>query len=572
MTQNFVIRSSMLSLALAAGSIAVSAPTRAQAPSGQAVFEERCAVCHGERGEGGQGPALGGVVGRRAGSTRFGYSQALRNAGFTWNADRLDQYLTSPEAVVPGTNMVVQTSDPAARRALIGFLQTLAPEQRDMGNATASSAPEAAPVGPVLTGAAAFGDWRGDAPGVRRLIRPTDLPPPYASRSSSNSPDVVARPDHAALHVPPGFTVTLFADGLRGPRLMRTAPNGDVFVAETGSGRIRVLRAPSGATHVASDSVFASGLRGPFGLAFYPPGPNPTWLYVGLNNQVVRFPYQAGDAAARGAPEVIVPELARTNGGHTTRDVAFARDGSRLFVSVGSGSNVAEGIGRVPTEGLEAWQAHAPLGAAWGSETARADVLSFSSDGSDERVFATGIRNCVGLAMQPATGDLWCSTNERDGLGDNLPPDYVTRVRAGAYYGWPWYYIGDHEDPRHRGERPDLADKMTQPDVLLQPHSASLAMTFYTGQQFPRDYWGDAFAAEHGSWNRGKRTGYKLVRIHLEKGVPTGVYEDFLTGFVLDDDAVWGRPVGVTVAADGALLVSEDGNGTIWRIAYTAKP
>lgn len=275
---------------------------------------------------------------------------------------------------------------------------------------------------------------------------------------------------------------------------------------------------------------------------------------------------------ARGAPEIVVPELTHATGGHSTRDLAFAPDGSRMFVSVGSASNAAEGIGRAPPGGLDDWRAKAPLGAAWGSETARADVLSFAPDGSGAQLFATGIRNCVGLAVQPANGALWCSTNERDGLGDNVPPDYVTRVRAGAFYGWPWYYVGNHEDPRHRGERPDLAGAMTDPDVLLQPHSASLQMGFYTGQQFPRAYWGDVFAAEHGSWNRGRRTGYKLVRIHLENGVPTGVYEDFLTGFVVDDDAVWGRPVRVTVAADGALLVSEDGNGTIWRIAYGGPP
>lgn len=433
----------------------------------------------------------------------------------------------------------------------------------------AGSAPSVAqaPQRQVLTGGAAFGDWRGDAPGVRRLIRPDDLPPPYASRSAGNPPDIRG-PGAGALHAPSGFGVTLFAQGLRGPRLIRTAPNGDVFVAETEAGRIRVLRAPTGAPRAASDSVFASGLRGPFGLAFYPPGPNPTYLYVALTNQVVRFAYQQGDTTARTAPEMVVSELSHATGGHSTRDVAFSADGSRIYVSVGSASNDAESLGRAPPQGLDAWRSQAALGAAWGNETGRADVLSFTPEGRDRRVFATGIRNCVGLAVHPATGDLWCSTNERDGLGDNVPPDYVTRVRAGAYYGWPWYYVGDHEDPRHRGERPDLAGRMTQPDVLLQPHSASLQMTFYTGRQFPREYWGDAFAAEHGSWNRSKRTGYKVVRIHLENGVPTGTYEDFLTGFVIDDDAVRGRPVGVTVAADGALLVSEDGNGTIWRVAF----
>ncbi len=549
------------------------AHSEAKPIDGAVLFQERCSVCHGDQGEGAQGPALRGVVGGQAGVTPFGYSSALRHAGFTWTPGRLDQYLANPAASVPGTSMALQTPDATQRRAVIAYLGTLDAGRQKAGGLPEAPLPPSPPaVGPVLTGSAAFGDWRSDAPGVERLIRPGDLPPAYASRSSSNAPDIVRRPDGAVLRAPPGFAVSLFAQGLQGPRLLRTAPNGDVFVAETAAGRIRVLRAPAGASHVADETVFASGLRGPFGLAFYPPGPHPRYLYVALNNQVVRYAYQAGDTVARAAPDTVVGELSRTSGGHSTRDVAFAPDGSRMFVSVGSGSNVAEGLGRAPPSGLEAWREQAPLGAAWGNETARADVLSFAPDGSDEQVFATGIRNCVGLATQPANGDLWCSTNERDGLGDNVPPDYVTRVRAGAYYGWPWYFIGDREDPRHRGERPDLAGKMTEPDVLLQPHSASLQMTFYAGHQFPAAYQGDAFAALHGSWNRGKRTGYKLVRIHLRDGIPTGTYEDFLTGFVIDDDTVWGRPVGVTVAADGALLVSEDGNGTIWRIAYFGPP
>ena len=551
-------------LASATALIPLSALADARPVNGAAAFAERCSVCHGDQGEGARGPSLRGVVGRTAGATRFPYSPSLRAAGIVWTPDRLDAYLADPAATVPGTTMALQTPDSASRRAIIGYLGILGPDRPD-----AASQARPAPSGPALTGEHAFGDWRSDAPGVQRLIRPDDLPPPYASRSSSNSPDVVGRPADATLRVPPGFGVSLFAQGLQGPRLLRTAPNGDVFVAETGTGRVRVLRAAKDATRAADSTVFAAGLRGPFGLAFYPPGPAPRHLYVALNNQIVRYPYQNGDTVARGTPEVIVGELSHTSGGHSTRDIAFSQDGSRMYVSVGSGSNVAEGIGRAPADGLEAWRAQTPLGAAWGSETARADVLSFAPDGSDEHVFATGIRNCVGLAIQPGTGDLWCSTNERDGLGDNIPPDYVTRVRAGGFYGWPWYYIGNHEDPRHRGERPDLAGRMTDPDVLLQPHSASLQMAFYTGQQFPAAYRGDAFAALHGSWNRGKRTGYKLVRVHLEKGVPSGGYEDFLTGFVIDDDNVWGRPVGVTVAADGALLVSEDGNGTIWRIAFT---
>jgi glucose/arabinose dehydrogenase len=405
------------------------------------------------------------------------------------------------------------------------------------------------------------GDWREDRPGLRHRVTPADLPPPYATPSAGNSPRIVHRPANAAPLAPPGFTVTLFAEGLTRPRILRVAPNGDVFVAETRAGRILVLR---GAERAGSQTVFASGLDGPFGIAFYPPGPEPQFVYVAENNRVIRFPYRGGDLVPAGPPSVVVPELSRTSSHHTTRDLAFSLDGARMFVSIGSGSNVAEGMGPGrPSAGNDV------LGAAWGPEDGRATVLSFAPDGRDRRVFATGLRNCVGLAVQPGSGAVWCSTNERDGLGDDLVPDYVTRVREGGFYGWPWYYLGANEDPRRRGERPDLRGRVSVPDVLIRSHSASLGMTFYTGTAFPAE-WRGAFAAEHGSWNRARRTGYKVIRVLLDaNGAPTGEYQDFLTGFVVNDDAVWGRPVGVAVAADGALLVSEDANGTIWRVAYT---
>ncbi len=431
----------------------------------------------------------------------------------------------------------------------------------------------AAAQAPVLTGGAAFGDWRGDAPGVQRRITQADLPAPYATRSAGNGPSVDDAPPGVLPNVPPGFTVTRFADGLENPRLIRVAPNGDIFVAETAAGRVRVLRAADGASTPARSEVFASGLNGPFGIAFYPPGAEPRFVYVATVNTVIRYAYSPGDLRAAARPEMVVAELSPGTGGHSTRDVQFTPDGRRMLVSVGSNSNVAQGLAQRSAGQITAWEAEHGLGAAWGGEAARADVLSFDPQGGDRRTFATGIRNCVGLAVQPATGDVWCSTNERDGLGDNLPPDYVTRVRQGAFYGWPWYYIGGHEDPRHAGERPDLAGRVTAPDVLLQPHSAPLEMAFYpagmTGPAaFPARYAGDAFVAMHGSWNRAKRTGYKVVRIRLRDGVPGGEYEDFLTGFVRPDDNVWGRPVGVAVAHDGALLVTEDGNGTIWRVAH----
>ena len=411
-------------------------------------------------------------------------------------------------------------------------------------------------------GREAYGSWQADKPGTVRLIRPQDLPPP--GPSSANVSHVVAKPAGAMPQVPPGFQIALFAEGLSGPRIIRTAPNGDVFVAETHAGRIRVLRAADGAAKLTTNEIFASGLRGPFGIAFFP-NDNPQWVYVANTDSVVRFPYRAGDLKAAGPAETIVAKLPA--GGHSTRDIAFTPDDKRMLVSVGSASNIGDGMGR-PPGGLEAWASQQPLGASWGYETDRAAVLSFDPDGKNQKIFATGIRNCVGLAMQPGTSTPWCSTNERDGLGDDLVPDYVTRVKEGAFYGWPWFYIGNHEDPRYGNTRPDLKDRITVPDVLLQAHSASLGLTFYQGNNFPDEYRGDAFAAEHGSWNRSKRTGYKVVRIRLKDGVPTGEYEDFVTGFVVNDNDVWGRPVGVAVAKDGALLISEDGNGTIWRVTH----
>jgi glucose/arabinose dehydrogenase len=385
---------------------------------------------------------------------------------------------------------------------------------------------------PMLTGADAFGDWHADAPGVRRHIMPDALPAAYTTRSFGHAPEVVAQPRSAGLHVPAGFEVSLFASGLDEPRTMRTAPNGDVFLAESGPGRIRVFTGQQ-------SRVFAADLTQPFGIAFWPPGASPKYVYVGETNRVVRFPYPNG-----GPPEVIVPSL--PDGGHWTRDIVFSPDGARMFVSVGSATNDMEGVGP-------------------DTERERAAVLSFTADGKDRRVYASGLRNCSAEAIQPRTGALWCAVNERDGLGDNLPPDYATQVRDGGFYGWPWFYIGGNPDPRHQGV---AARPVIVPDVLIQPHSAPLGIAFYDHTAFPAEYRGDAFVTLHGSWNRSTRTGYKIIRLRFINGRPTGEYEDFLTGFVRSDRAVWGRPVGLTVTADGALLVSEDGNGTIWRIAY----
>ncbi|HEX6183903.1 MAG TPA: sorbosone dehydrogenase family protein [Pyrinomonadaceae bacterium] len=409
--------------------------------------------------------------------------------------------------------------------------------------------------GRVLRGQGAFGDWTTDAPGVRRLIRASDLPQPYATRSVDAGTRAVPRPEGAWPKAPAGFKVEEFAAGLENPRLIRTAPNGDLFVAESRPGRVRVLRAAAGAGKAEAVEVFAEGLRRPFGIAFYPPGPEPRYVYVANTDSVVRFPYRAGDLKARGAAEVVVANLPGggqlRGGGHWTRDIAFSLDGRRMFVSVGSLTNV--------------WERPEA------NEERRATILEFKPDGTGERLFASGIRNAVGIAVHPRTGELWASVNERDGLGDDLVPDYITRVRDGGFYGWPWFYLGPNQDPRHPGAHPELRSKVIAPDVLLQSHSASLEMVFYTGRRFPREYEGDAFAALHGSWNRAKRTGYKVVRVPLRSGVPTGEYEDFLTGFVTEGGEVWGRPVGVAVARDGALFVSDDGSNTVWRVSYAGR-
>jgi glucose/arabinose dehydrogenase len=442
-------------------------------------------------------------------------------------------------------------------RSLIGFFLA--------SSFAAAWAPDALAQSGPLTGNAAFGDWRADKPGIRRMIRPEDLPKPGATPSAANGPRTVPRSPAFIPQVPAGFKIGLFAEGLNGPRLIRTAPNGDIFVAETYAGKIRVLRAADGSDKASLNKVYARGLSEPFGIAFFPAGDNPQWVYVANTDSVVRFPYHSGDTKAAGRPEIIVAKL--PVGGHSTRDIAFTGDDKRMLISVGSESNAAEGL-TAPPGGLKSWIGTHQPGVIWGDEAGRAGVLAFDPRGKRLGLFASGIRNCVGLAIHPVSGDVYCSTNERDGLGDNLVPDYVTRVREGAFYGWPWFYIGNNEDPRHAGERADLKDKITVPDVLIQPHSASLGLAFYQGNMFPADYIGDGFAAEHGSWNRSKRTGYKVIRIRLRDGVPTGEYEDFITGFVVNDREVWGRPVGVAVARDGALLVSEDANGTIWRITH----
>jgi glucose/arabinose dehydrogenase len=499
-------------------------------PHAKALFHLRCARCHGENGEGsGNIPPL--------------------------NAERI-------KAAAPGeifwfiTQGDVPNGMPSwaklpkqQRWQIVSYVQELGKPR-----SAKASTPEPAPVAEKLNAPAPkppFTDYRYEKPGKIRKITLKDLPEPYATPSAGNGPQVVARPEGAWPQVPEGFKVDQFATGLENPRIITRAPNGDIFVAETKPGDIRIFRGMTSGGKPEQMALFASGLKGPFGIAFYPPGPNPEWVYVGNLDSVVRFPYQNGDLQARG-PAQHIADLPG-GGGHTTRNIQFSLDGKKLFASVGSASNVDD------TDTTPA-------------EKNRADVLEFNPDGSGMRVFAYGIRNCVGLAVNSKTGELWCSTNERDGLGDNLVPDYITHVQEGGFYGWPFWYMGGHQDPRHKGKHPELKDKVITPDVILNPHNASLGITFYDGKQFPAEYDGDLFAAEHGSWNRGVRVGYELIRVPLHQtGHASGEYEDFMTGFVVDNGHVWGRPVAVTTATDGSLLVTDDGSGSIWRITYTGK-
>jgi glucose/arabinose dehydrogenase len=409
---------------------------------------------------------------------------------------------------------------------------------------------------PVLTGQAAFTDAAHEVPGIRRHLTVADLPAPAPQESVDNGPMIVPRPADVWPLAPMGFKVELYATGLDNPRLLRTAPNGDIFLAESDPGKILVFRGVGTDGKASQTSVFASDLHQPFGIAFYPAGPNPAWVYIGNTDGIVRFPYKSGDLIARGPAEHLadLPGGGRLRGGgHWTRDLVFSQDGSKLFASVGSHSNVDD------------TDTHP-------EEFHRADVLEFTPEGKFIKVYASGLRNCVGEAINPTTGELWCSTNERDGLGNNLVPDYITHVQGDGFYGWPWFYFngssGGLQDPRHPGKHPELQSKVITPDILVNPHFASLEMLFYDGRQFPADFKGDGFAAEHGSWNRAQRGGYEVIRLPMVNGHATGEYEDFLTGFVLPDGTVWGRPVGVAVAKDGSLFVSDDGSRSIWHVSY----
>jgi glucose/arabinose dehydrogenase len=363
-------------------------------------------------------------------------------------------------------------------------------------------------------------------------IRADQLPPPYATRSAVNPPRVASQPAGAKLIVPAGFEISVFASGLDDPRHMIEAPNGDILVSEPGAGKITIL-------HANNKYTFISGLYDPYGLAIHD-----GFLYIGDEDAVVRVPYTPGATKATTRPQRIT---SLPTSGHVTRGVIFNRDGTKMYVSVGSESNVSSGE---PPE--------------------RAAISEMNPDGSGRHVFASGMRNPVGMDWNPANGTLWTAVNERDGLGDELVPDYITEVRAGAFYGWPYAYIGRHEDPRRKGEREDLVARATVPSLLIESHSAPLGITFYEGKMFPDAYRGSAFVALHGSWNRSPRTGYKIIRVPFRNGQPAGGYDDFVVGWMTDPGSrsVWGRPVDLLVLHDGSLLISDDGGEKIWRVTY----
>lgn len=398
----------------------------------------------------------------------------------------------------------------------------------------------------VLIGEEAWADSAKLAPGMARQILAANLPTPSAS--GTDGKQYVRAPEGTLPKAPPGFTVNLYADtGLNSPRQIRVAPNGDAFVTNQVQGTVTVFRGigPDGKAQITE--TFAAGLRDIFGVNFYPVGNDPQWVYVSEQERVYRYPYRNGDLRARGEPERIIDDIPFS--GHSTRDMAFSLDGARLFIGVGSNSNIND---------PDIFD-----------ERRRANILEYTPAGQFVRIYASGIRNPSGVAVHPSTGEVWTSVNERDELGDNIAPDYITHVRPGGFYGWPYYYAGGIRDNRLKGAHPELQSQTILPDVLIQAHSASLGLTFYTGSQFPAEYREDIFAAEHGSWNRSVKAGHEVIRIPLYGGRATGVYQDFLTGFLDENGHPWGRPVGVAVASDGSLLVTDDYGHRIWRVSYT---
>lgn len=382
--------------------------------------------------------------------------------------------------------------------------------------------------------------------GERFEVRAEDLPKPYATPSIGNPADVVGWPPGTAPKVPKGFRANLFRGGLRHPRWMVVAENGDVLLAETRFSLIRLLRDADGDGVAELTTVFSAEIDSPHGMAIHG-----GYLYVSDRRQVWRYAYHPGQLERTHSAELVTPIGALGDGrGHWTRDLAVSPDGRFLYVAVGSRDNLAE------------------------EPPPRASVQRFDLDGTHQTTFASGLRNAVGIAFYPGTSNLYVAVNERDGLGDELPPDYLTRIREGEFYGWPYAYAGRNPDPTFGEKRPDLVARSRLPDLLFEAHSAPLGLVFYTGTQFPAAYRGDAFVALHGSWNAARPRGYMVVRVPFKEGRPAGGYESFVTGFWQrgrDRAEVRGRPAGLAQAKDGSLLVADDAGGAVWRISYVGE-
>jgi len=370
-----------------------------------------------------------------------------------------------------------------------------------------------------------------------------ELPKPFATKSAGNPPAEEKPPQGFLPTVPAGFQIHVFARGFKEPRWLAIAPNGDVFLADSTAGTINILRDTKNTGGAQENEIFAAKLDRPFGIAFHD-----DYVYIGDTDAILRFHYDTKTSKRTGEAEKIM-DVPR--GGHWTRTLAFTPDGNHLYVSIGSESNIR----------IE-------------DDKRRAAITICDPDGQNARLYATGLRNAVGIAVEPSTGQLWADVNERDGLGDDLPPDYFTSVRDGGFYGWPYSYIGDNVDPRVKPQKPELVAKSIIPDVLLGPHHAPLQFAFYTATQFPEKYRGGAFIAEHGSWNRATRSGYRIAFVAFKDGQPVSDPEPFMTGLVSDPSSsrVNGRPVGVAVAQDGSLLVSDDGAGVVYRISAKKRP
>jgi len=367
-----------------------------------------------------------------------------------------------------------------------------------------------------------------------------NLPAPFSTKSAGNGPDTIQPPAGFLPTVPSGFHINIFAKDFKRPRLLTVAPNGDIFLAETGANQIVILRDPGYTGGAQERTIFATGTTRVFGIAFHD-----DYVYVGNMSSLVRFKYDPKTSKRLGEAEKL---LDLPGGDHDTRNLAITPDGKHLLIAVGSASNISPG-----------------------EPAMRAAVSICDLDGKNLRQYATGLRNPVGLAIEPVTGTPWVTVNERDELGDDLPPDYLTSIQDGGFYGWPYSYIGSNVDPRVKPQIPDLVARAIIPEVLLGAHVAPLQFAFYSSKQFPANYFGGAFVAEHGSWNRASRSGYQLAFVAFKDGKPAAAPVPFMTGLVPDPKSglVYGRPVGVTTAPDGSLLVSDDGVGVIYRISYS---